>query len=320
MPKGGQADSSEQEASGPLGSGWQSYSGIYDVPGRLSRSATIALIASPIGLVFISVTRLLIVSDYNPVTASTIVSSGGYVDTLLGTIIPLLPIFTPYLALVLLFFNRVIPAILAFAATAFVSPMALSKSAALLLARNDWHIVTHHNLAVIILMILLAAVFAILLLVEIALGPQAAVKTTATITCLALIPFVVRLYPLPLNNAFYAQQIKQLWLPPETITLKSGQSFTGYVLADSGSWIVVLRSDSRTVIHYPATEVTGREVCQIGSAPPTQPLITLFPTGLHAPTRTQPCGLLAKPPTQLSRGNHPSCGPASRLAAHLIVR
>src|SRR5260370_28045296 len=103
----GWADDARQS----LGRAWQPYRGIYDVPGRLGRSATIAFIVSPVGLLLISVVRLLIVSDYNPVTASAIVSSGGFFDTLLGTIIPLVPIFIPYLALLLLFFNLVMPAI-----------------------------------------------------------------------------------------------------------------------------------------------------------------------------------------------------------------
>lgn len=47
--------------------------------------------------------------------------------TLLGTIIPLVPIFAPYLALVLLFFNRVIPAILMLLATAFMSPVVTGR-------------------------------------------------------------------------------------------------------------------------------------------------------------------------------------------------
>jgi len=100
---GGQTRVSPADADQPLGRAWQPYRGVYDVPGRLSRSTTIALVASPIGLLLIAVIRLLTVADYNPATAAGIVSSGGYVDTLLGTIIPLVPIFTPYLALLLLF-------------------------------------------------------------------------------------------------------------------------------------------------------------------------------------------------------------------------
>ncbi len=93
----------------------------------MRRSATLAVIVSPIGLIVISVIRLLIVAGYNPDTALAIVSSGGYVGTLLGTIIPLVPIFAPYLALVLLFFNRVIPAILMLLATAFMSPVVTGR-------------------------------------------------------------------------------------------------------------------------------------------------------------------------------------------------
>ena len=55
--------------------------------------------------------------------------AGVDVDRLLGTIIPLVPIFAPYLALVLLFFNRVIPAILMLLATAFMSPVVIARPA-----------------------------------------------------------------------------------------------------------------------------------------------------------------------------------------------
>lgn len=65
------------DAGQSLGRAWQPYRGAYDIPGRLRRSATLAVIVSPIGLIVISVIRLLIVADYNPDTALAIVSSGG---------------------------------------------------------------------------------------------------------------------------------------------------------------------------------------------------------------------------------------------------
>jgi hypothetical protein len=309
MAGDGRADGA-LEVNQSLGPAWQSYRGIYDVPGRLGKSATIALVLSPVGFILVSVARLLIVSDYNPVTASAIVSSGGYVDTLLGTVIPLLPIFLPYVALIFLFFNRVIPAIFAFIATAFVSPIAINRSSALSFAHDVWYMMIHHNSAVILLIILLAAAFALLLLVELTqLGFDIAIKTVATSACVLLIPFVVRLYPLPLNNEFYAEQIKQPWLPPETITLSSGQNFTGYVLADAGSWLVVLRNDSRVVIYYPSAEVTNRKACRIGPIALEQPLITFFPTGLHAPTHTPSCAVLSTRPGSAihPKTTHPAC-------------
>src|ERR1700690_1266961 len=105
-----------------------------DLPRRLSRSTTIALILSPVGILLISTTRLLIISNYSTSTATSIVSSGGYVNTLLGTIIPLVPIFMPYLGMVLLFLRRVIPGVLALVASIFISPITLSRNGALRLA------------------------------------------------------------------------------------------------------------------------------------------------------------------------------------------
>jgi len=52
---------------------------------------SIALILSPAGLLLISAGRLLIVANFNTTTAVTIASSGGFVNTLLGTVIPLVP-------------------------------------------------------------------------------------------------------------------------------------------------------------------------------------------------------------------------------------
>jgi hypothetical protein len=307
MANEGRAGGSRRDTGQPLGPAWQRYRGIYDVPGRLSRSATLALILSPIGIILISVTRLLIISDYNPVTASAVVSSGGYVDTLFGTVIPLVPIFAPYLALILLFFDRIIASLLTFLAAAFMSPVVLSRPSALRLIDKDWYLVFHHNLLVIIVMVLLALIFMLLLFAEIAgIGFDVGVKTVAVVACLLLIPFVVSLYPLPLNNRFYSELIRQPWMPPETIVLTSGQKTVGYVLSDNGTWVEVLMDDTRTVNYYRSAEVASRKICQIGPTPPGQPFIALFPAGLHAPTRTPLCGVS---PT----GRLPSSMPSSAI-------
>ena len=145
---------------------WQGNRALNAIADRLSRSATIALLLSPVGLLLISVTRLLIISDYNPTTASAIVSSSGYVNTLLGTIIPLVPIIMPYLALILLFFNRVIIGALALLATAFISPAAMTRSATASLAANDWHQIAHGHGSITTIIELLAATVAFLLLIE----------------------------------------------------------------------------------------------------------------------------------------------------------
>jgi hypothetical protein len=276
---------------GPLpGNVWSGDQGMQDVTRRLSRSATIALLLSPVGLLLIAVTRLLIISDYNPVTATAIVSSGGYVDTLLGTVIPLVPIIMPYLALLLLFLARVIPGILALLAAAFVSPMAMSRPAALKLAEEDWHLIVNEHLLIVILMILLAIAFSCLLLVELGLGFKVFIKTVATVVCIALIPYVSRLYPFPAGHNYYAALIRQPWLPAETITLSSGQAFTGYTLSDDGDWVVVLKDDNRTIYYYRASNVAKLQVCQMAQTSLMQPLITLVHAGAHAPSRTPLCG------------------------------
>lgn len=289
---GGQSGVSPADGGQPLGRAWQPYRGVYDVPGRLSRSATIALIGSPIGLLLISVIRLLVVADYNPATASAIVSSGGYVDTLLGTIIPLVPIFTPYLGLLLLFFNRVIPGLLTLLAAAFMSPMVVFRPTAFHLAGADWQSVIHRNPLVLAALIVLAVIFAVLLALELlGLGLGVAARTAATVASIVLLPFVMHVYPFPLSNEFYTGVLKQPWLPAETITLASGQQFTGYVLSDNGTWLVILTDATRTVHYYRSAQVATRQICQASSAAAVQPLIPLFPAHLHAPTSTPACGV-----------------------------
>jgi hypothetical protein len=255
-----------------------------NLPQRLRRSATIALIVSPTGLLFIAVIRLLIISNYNPVTASAIVSSGGYVDALLGTVIPLLPIFLPYLGLALLFFRRVIPGILALAASVLISPTSTTRSAAIRLARSDWQQLfswagTHP------LIILPVALLAIgLLIATMGLGFTMFIRTLGTIVSVALLPYVAHIYPFPHNNNFYAQQLRQPWLPAETITLAgSHQKIIGYSLSSDSDWLVLLREDNRHVVYYRQSTVAYQQLCQIGSTREMRPLVTLTATPASVP-------------------------------------
>ncbi len=256
---------------------------------RLSRSATIALLLSPVGLILISVTRLLIVSDYNPVTASAIVSSGGYVDSLLGTVIPLVPLLLPYAALVLLFFNRVILALVSVVAAAFVSPVVTSSSAVGKLAGRDWH----HILDAAVIKLIFFAILAIitvllLLLVLIGMGFSIFIRSIGIIVCIALLPFVSQAYSFPLSKSFYVGIIRQPWLPAEMITFSSGQVIIGYVLSDGGGSITFLKNDNRAVYYYPDSVVTNRQVCRIGPVRHLQPLVTILPAGTR-PSTTPSC-------------------------------
>jgi len=100
---------------------------------------TIALIASPIGLLVISATRLLVISNYNVTTATAIASSGGYINTVLGTLIPLVPLFLPYLALLFLLFRKFILSILTFIGAIFVSPTRLPPATSFHSAIGYWN-------------------------------------------------------------------------------------------------------------------------------------------------------------------------------------
>src|ERR1700748_579257 len=93
----------------------------------MSRRA-VALLLSPLGLIIISVGRLLIISDYNTTTATAIASSTGYFNTLLGTLIPLVPAFIPYIALLLLLLRQFVLSLIAFAFTALFAPTPLAHA------------------------------------------------------------------------------------------------------------------------------------------------------------------------------------------------
>jgi hypothetical protein len=99
---------------------------------------SIALILSPVGLLLISAGRLIIVANFNTTTAVTIASSGGFVNTLLGTVIPLVLVFMPYLALLLLLFRRFLLSIMTFVFAAFISPTSITFGEGLRLAEADW--------------------------------------------------------------------------------------------------------------------------------------------------------------------------------------
>jgi hypothetical protein len=265
---------------------------------RLSRSATVALLLSPVGLILISVTRLLIVSDYNPVTASAIVSSGGYVDSLLGTVIPLVPLLLPYAALALLLFNRVILAIISLVAAALVSPVLSSSSAVEKLAGRDWHHITDAAVIKLVLFGFLALVtFLLLMAVLIGLGFSMFSRSIGVIACIALIPFVSQVYSFPLSKSFYVGIIRQPWLPAEMIAFSSGQTIVGYVLSDGGSSLTFLKNDNRAVYYYPDSLVTKRQVCRIGPVRQLRPLVTIVPAAT-TPSSTPSCqSRPARPPS-----------------------
>jgi hypothetical protein len=125
---------------------------------------SIALILSPIGLLLISAGRLIIVANFNTTTAVTIASSGGFVNTLLGTVIPLVPVFMPYLALLLLLFRRFLLSIMTFIFAAFISPTSITLAEGFSLAKTDWNridtvVVNNRPVAIVVVLAVLVVLW-----------------------------------------------------------------------------------------------------------------------------------------------------------------
>ena len=106
----------------------------------------------------------MIVSDYNSNTALAILRSAGYVNTLLGSVIPLVPTLMPWIALLLLWLNQVVASLLAFAAALLISPAALTWKAFLSIAQHDLQ--AAHGGGWDVLSFVLAGIAAFLLLFE----------------------------------------------------------------------------------------------------------------------------------------------------------
>jgi hypothetical protein len=266
-----------QSEAGPApGRSWRLSDLVPDISRRLSRSTTIALLLSPFGILFIAVVRLLIISNYNTTTALAIASSGGYLNTLLGSVIPMLPVLMPYLALVLLFFNRVILGLLSLAAAALTSPAAIRGEAFLGFLRESWHDISRTS-AGFGLLALAAFVGLLLLTLLVTRGLSIFSRSLATICSIILLPIVLRLYPLPDSNSYYAHLVRQPWLPTESISLSSGDSVVGYILSEDQDWVTILNDRDRHIYYYHADQIGQRQVCQSSAVPVTLPLISLLP-------------------------------------------
>lgn len=255
---------------------------------RIWSSTTLALLLSPVGVILLAATRLMIVSDYNPNTALAILQSGGYVNTLLGSIIPLVPILMPYLALLLLYLNQMVASLLAFLAALLISPASVTRTAAMSIARRDWHLTFGRGGFGHAVLIILAIVVGFLLLVELSgFGIKLAARSVGLAATVVIVPIMFRLYPLPVSNDFYTSLLTQLWLPAETITLTNHQSVTGYVLESDQDWTEVLLSDNRTVVHYHTSQVSARAMCQIAAVASARPLYPLINTQSRLPVCVQ---------------------------------
>jgi hypothetical protein len=298
---------------------------------NLISKRTITLLLSPVGLLLLSAGRLIIVSNYNTTTAITIASSNGYINTLLGTTIPLIPAFAPYLALLLLLFGRFFLSIIVFVFAAFITPTQITLAETLSLARADWnHLVSQFTgnqiialslallavaflwfkrtsldqavgtvFAIIVTLALLSSTSSVqrglplklqlastgehqivawfasnqLLLLVVLLVvvygflryyanfPSMLTPTVAVLASLALFPYIYNIYPFPQQRSYYVGALQNLWLPAENIALKSGISYSGYVLSSDTGWFTVLLTN-KSIVYLHVDDVLRRTVCQ----------------------------------------------------------
>jgi hypothetical protein len=246
---------------------------MFDPIRRLQRSSTLALALSPVGIILIAAIRLLIVSDYKLSTATAIVTSDGYVNTLLGTLLPVVPLFIPFLGMVLLFTRRFLVGLLALAAAVLISPTIYSRAKSRRLATTDFHQVWEWLLSNRYIFVLIAAAVA-LLLWSAALGVSAMVRTLGVLLAVAMTPVVLQLYPLPIGTTYYTQLLRQPWLPEERIALHDRPTVLGYMLADTNVSMEVLVQANRSVAFYPNAMIAGQQICQAtgSAASPLAPL------------------------------------------------
>lgn len=241
----------------------------------------IRVLATPVGLALISAVRLLIISNYNVTTAVTVAESGGYVNTFLGSLIPLVPVFMPYLALIFLAFRRFILCALTVVATVLISPVVRPPVAALH-EFDDYWISAFHWMS---LNIVDAATIAFGIWVATLMIPWRYFRGSwlhlvlgalwACVVVFALIPYLVTAYPTPSTQSFYASYLRQPWLTAEQITVDPSKIYQGYVLSSDDQWMTVLLYQSRTIAYFRADSVTARIVCAPPGKPPPSPLVRL---------------------------------------------
>jgi hypothetical protein len=223
-------------------------------------------------------------------TALAILTSDGYVNTLLGTIFPLIPAFLPYLALALLYLNRVIASCLALIATIFISPARADAASARSFVSHDWQVIIDGSVFRHVILIIIAIPPACLLLgMLVGFGPTVVIRTIGAIAIMVLLPVIVHLYPAPLSRGFYVDILSQPWLPSESITLATHKTVIGYQLQSDGYWLEILTDDGRSIEYYQTSQVSARSICQMASISAMRPLV-LLAKGAPAP---KPCSYFA---------------------------
>ncbi|WP_144022779.1 hypothetical protein [Asanoa hainanensis] len=256
-----------------------------------------ALLLSPVVLLFASAVRLLIISNYDVATATTIASSGGFVNTLLGTTIPLLPPFLPALTILLTIVRKYAFAALAAGATVVVSPAYAKLTDAwdttwesandvpALLQGQEWHTIwVDYRWATIAGGASLVLAFwdpptrpigpfnewvkdtkkrpdkffkFILLWGPLRLIVVVAIVVGATCVCM----LAQSLYNIPRGSDTAAQIVRRPWMPLEKVEVGMDPPRIGYTIATKDGWHTFLREKDRTIEILKANKVRSRTIC-----------------------------------------------------------
>lgn len=259
----------------------------------------IALALSPFVILIASGTRLLVMANYDTTTATTVAASGGLGETLLGTIVPLLPPFLPAVCVILAIFRQWFLLALAGLCTAIVSPAYATAPAGWEQAYSSFRVavdqVWNHEWNALWqdsrLVVICAAAGAFLVLSD-ALITQRSLSwllllllpvgiAVASVSTLALL-FVQNVYRVPFDATTYSEALRRPWLPPEEIVLNTGELRIGYMVSDAAGWHTVLNESNRTITYIRVRDVADRKVCRVGPAPPTPPAPLIRLEGVQA--------------------------------------
>lgn len=92
-------------------------------------------------------------------------------------------------------------------------------------------------------------------------------------------------YPLRMQIVNYPISLQRVWLPAESIAMKDGSKYIGYVLSTDGEWTTILDDQPRMVYRVHSKEVESRTICRTDRGPDKLPL---FPT-VEEPAEIAPC-------------------------------
>lgn len=201
-------------------------------------------------------------------------------ETLLGTVIPLLPFFLPAVAAALAIFRMwLLAAFTAFAAV-IISPAYATvsagwseayssmKSATISVLNGRWLDLWTESRTVVICV--LVATFALLWdainrkFSKIA-TPFYAI-TVAGVCTLAVV-FVQTVYRVPFDGTTVSEIVRRPWLPIEKIDAKPAETYVGYIVATEGGWHTVLKDSDRTILYIRRGDISSRQVCRAGPPP-----------------------------------------------------